>query len=149
MRKGQTSGDLMSFLALFFFNLFILAISFIFIIPNLGGDATYRIEQTFSERADSPFISGYLTYSDGSELWDMMVQSYLKNDYADFSRASDTLLREVYGKETAWRLYVNDEKAAESCDAGCTGQQLDYASTLPLPYDPSIQALQIRLQVYP
>ena len=150
MKKGQTSGDIISFLILFFFSLFLLVITILFVLPYYtNGNTDYTVEKAFSERLDTSFLSGYLHHSEQTELWVMIVEAYLKKDYGDFSRATDTLLKDVYGKETGWRLYIDNKKAAESCHDGCEGEQLDYATTLPLPYDPTVRLLQIHLQVYP
>jgi len=149
MKKGQSGGDALAFFILFFFNVFILVVSFIFLIPILTNNAEYRIEKAFSERLDTSFISGYMHYPINSEIGHLLIESYLNDDYNDFIQSSDRLLSDTFGKEVAWRLFIDDEKVAEKCYAGCSGNKADYFTVMPLPYNPIAQTINVHLQVYP
>lgn len=80
---------------------------------------------------------------------DIIVESYLSDNYAELETEMGRLVGEYMGTKTDWQIYIDDEKKKESCGIiGCNGKKHTYETQLPLINPTRKNNIKVTLSIY-
>lgn len=150
-KKGLESADYFSFLLLAV-SVFILIILIVVFMPTIPKYAEFKITNLGEQSSEDHFFLSYLRVPvDNGDIADLIAISHLNKDYTKFEEETSNLFKNLYGRETGWEFFIDEEKIINTCDSdtvSCSGPFSMFDFTLLMPKNKDIASIKIQLKLY-
>lgn len=147
--KKAESADYIVFFVVVFITIFVFSLA-LFHAFLIKATLKFEFNEKMANINDDLLILDILKSPvKGMAMADIIVESYLSDDYAELETEMRRLVGEYMGPETDWQLYIDDEKKKESCGIiGCNGKKRTYETQLPLINPTRKNNIRVTLSIY-